>query len=194
MLKWSHNTCLVDEFKRLQGEWEHARQWLQLVVLLWLDLLAGWITRSWAYRGVHCLGAGSRSLGDKRGGRSWQQEGPPPGSIPRLRLSRQNHSHLGRERRPVPAHAEWPWQLGAWPGIPSGRQVPGLGQRWQDHPCLGFAQQAMHEDAIRASAFLHLHRWVLGKRFTPENPYSNCATTFSLQIFTKRIRTSLAVA
>jgi len=43
---------------------------------------AGWITRSWAYSGVHCLGAGSRSLGDKRGSRGGQQEGPPPGISP----------------------------------------------------------------------------------------------------------------
>lgn len=91
---------------------------------------AGWITRSWAHSRVHCLGARGGRIGDKRGSRRWQQEGSSSGTILGIGFARQDHTHLGCERWLVPAYVEWARQLGAWFGIPSGWQIPGLGQWW----------------------------------------------------------------
>jgi hypothetical protein len=58
----------------------------------------------------------------------------------------------------LPVHISGPWQLGAWSGFPPRWQVPRVCQWWQDSACVGFAQQALHENTWGSFALLH-RRW-----------------------------------
>ena len=54
--------------------------------------------------------------------------------------------------------ADWTWQLGAWGGVPSFRQVPDLCGRWQEHACVGSEDRPVPQDLRGAHTLRDLHR------------------------------------
>ena len=53
---------------------------------------------------------------------------------------------------------DWTWQLGAWCGVPSLRQVPDFCGWWQEYACVGSENRTVPQDLWGAHALCDLHR------------------------------------